>query len=157
MKWNDNFGFLLNLAAKFSKAELNKYLKEYKITTRQFILIEFLNEKEQIENTEINTPAIIAKHLKSDRPTITGIIDRLVKQGLVNRNVNPDDRRSQSITLTQKSKKLLEQMNSVHNDINKMTLKSFKQKEIAAFKDYLFRIITNLNNEEISCYNDDKN
>jgi DNA-binding MarR family transcriptional regulator len=156
LKWNDNFGFLLNVAAKLSRAELNKNLKKLNITMPQFVVIEFLNGKEQEDKDNLlNSPAVIAKNLRADRPTITGILDRLVKQGWVTRETNPDDRRSQSIALTQKAKKLLEQMNSIHNEINKMTLKNFKSKEITEFKDYVLRIIANLDKEKISCFNDD--
>jgi DNA-binding MarR family transcriptional regulator len=40
------------------------------------------------------------------RPTMTGIVDTLEKNGLVKRAPNPDDRRSLLVTLTQKGKDL---------------------------------------------------
>jgi DNA-binding MarR family transcriptional regulator len=40
------------------------------------------------------------------RPTMTGIVDTLEKNGLVTRQPNPDDRRSLLVTLTEKGKAL---------------------------------------------------
>jgi DNA-binding MarR family transcriptional regulator len=40
------------------------------------------------------------------RPTMTGIVDTLEKNGLVSRQPNPDDRRSLLVTLTEKGKAL---------------------------------------------------
>jgi DNA-binding MarR family transcriptional regulator len=40
------------------------------------------------------------------RPTMTGIIDTLQKNGLVTRQANPDDRRSLLVTLSEKGKAL---------------------------------------------------
>lgn len=40
------------------------------------------------------------------RPTMTGIVDTLEKNGLVTRQPNPDDRRSLLVTLTEKGKSL---------------------------------------------------
>jgi len=40
------------------------------------------------------------------RPTMTGIVDTLEKNGLVTRQPNPDDRRSLLVTLTEKGKDL---------------------------------------------------
>jgi DNA-binding MarR family transcriptional regulator len=44
------------------------------------------------------------------RPTMTGIVDTLEKNGLVSRQPNPDDRRSLLVTLTKKGKDLEDSM-----------------------------------------------
>ncbi len=47
-------------------------------------------------------------------PSVTGIIDRLVGQGLVSREENPENRRMQILRLTQKGRKLLDQLLELH-------------------------------------------
>ena len=148
MNWNDDLGFLLNVAARLSKGELNKKLRELNVTLPQYGVIKYLNDEEKRdEHNLLCSPANIAHRLRHDRPTITGIIDRLVRQGWVSRITNPADRRSLSITLTEKSKEFIEQMNIFCNDINDITLKDFNESEISNLKDYLFRIIRNLDKE----------
>lgn len=44
----------------------------------------------------------LAASLGCTRPTMTGIVDTLEKNGLVTRQPNPDDRRSLLVTLTEK-------------------------------------------------------
>ena len=50
-------------------------------------------------------------------PNITGIIDRLVEQGLVSRTENPEDRRVMLLQTTEKGLKLLNNLseNSIHH------------------------------------------
>jgi DNA-binding MarR family transcriptional regulator len=48
----------------------------------------------------------LAATLGCTRPTMTGIVDTLEKNGLVTRQPNPDDRRSLLVTLTEKGKTL---------------------------------------------------
>ena len=48
----------------------------------------------------------LAASLGCTRPTMTGIVDTLQKNGLVSRQRNPDDRRSLLVTLTERGKSL---------------------------------------------------
>lgn len=46
------------------------------------------------------TQATIAKSINKDKAAIARIIDELVQEGYINRDVSPDERRSYSLTLT---------------------------------------------------------
>lgn len=48
----------------------------------------------------------LAAEIGCTRPTMTGIVDTLEKNGLVTRQPNPDDRRSLLVTLTERGKSL---------------------------------------------------
>jgi DNA-binding MarR family transcriptional regulator len=54
----------------------------------------------------------LAEKLKLTNSTVSGVIDRLVHSGLVERVVPPGDRRTISIHLTSAGKKTLDQFNS---------------------------------------------
>jgi MarR family transcriptional regulator, organic hydroperoxide resistance regulator len=54
----------------------------------------------------------LAEKLRLTNSTVSGVIDRLVHSGLVERVVPPGDRRTISILLTSDGKKTLEQFNS---------------------------------------------
>jgi DNA-binding MarR family transcriptional regulator len=147
LNWTDDFGFLINKAARLSKWEVNKKLSELNVTFPQWVVIKYLyeNERNKIDDSCFtHSPATIAEKLRYDRPTMTGIIDRLVKQGWVLRINNPSDRRSQSITLTDKSKKFIQKMDNVCEEINNKTLDGLQGSEITDLKNYLLRIINNL-------------
>jgi DNA-binding MarR family transcriptional regulator len=52
----------------------------------------------------------LAEALGVTPPNITGIVDRLVEQGLVTRNENPEDRRIMLLQATEKGKNLLDNL-----------------------------------------------
>jgi DNA-binding MarR family transcriptional regulator len=51
--------------------------------------------------------ATLASTIAHDRATITGVIDRLVKKGLLTRNISEADRRSRMLRITQEGAYLL--------------------------------------------------
>jgi len=53
---------------------------------------------------------ILARHLTVSTPTITGIVDRLVRQDLVKREDDPSDRRVVLNVLTPKGEQLMERL-----------------------------------------------
>jgi DNA-binding MarR family transcriptional regulator len=53
---------------------------------------------------------VLARHLNVSTPTITGIVDRLVRQDLVKREDDPSDRRVVLNVLTAKGEQLMERL-----------------------------------------------
>ncbi len=60
-----------------------------------------------ITNHGSSTSGKLAEALGVTPTNITGIVDRLVKQGLVSRTENPDDRRMQLLRATEKGEELV--------------------------------------------------
>lgn len=58
----------------------------------------------------------LAEALGVTPPNITGIVDRLVEQGLVSRTENPDDRRIMVLQATEKGRELLNRLNQKRYD-----------------------------------------
>ncbi|QUH26555.1 MarR family winged helix-turn-helix transcriptional regulator [Serpentinicella alkaliphila] len=143
---SDSLGFLLNNAARLTKLDFSNRMDKLGITFPQFLVIKdiynFQGKKE-----EGLTLAAIAERLNSNRPNMTGIIDRLEKQGLVSRTINNRDRRSQIITLTEKSYKLMEELHKMSNETTNKALIGFNEEEQKRVKEYLFKIINNLYRE----------
>lgn len=73
----------------------------------------------------------LAEALRVTPPNVTGIVDRLVDQGLVSRTENPDDRRIMLLQATEKGQGLLS------------TLKTNSDKEMA-------RVLEQLTEDELS-------
>ncbi|WHH56983.1 MarR family transcriptional regulator [Petroclostridium sp. X23] len=140
-----NLGHLLNKAARLNKWELNKRLVELDLTLPQFIVLKDINFQEQrARDVENLTAASIAQRLHIERPTISGVIARLMKKDLVYRVENPEDRRSQLIRLTEKAKALMVELEVICSDTTNRAVKDFSEAEINNLKAYLLRIISNL-------------
>lgn len=147
--YGDDFGKILNKAARLSKGRLNKKLSDLGITFPQFSVIRHLKgNQEKVKKCCTQTPASIAEQLWYDRPTMTGIIERLEKQGLVTRENSLSDRRSHRIMLTDKALELLQKTDVSIREVDAMTFEGFEKKEIENINDYLLRIIENLEGQE---------
>ena len=150
MEHSDNLGYLLNKAARMTKWDLTNALQAEGITAAQFGLIKdvyvterlFKDEEEMLQHL---TPAAIAERLHADRPTISCMIERLVKQDWVYRASNPKDRRSQIILLTDKAMALMPKLEILGKQTMSKATKDFDEAELNQLKKFLHRIIENLN------------
>lgn len=86
------------LAKQFRRIQ-NKSTKKTNLTSPQFMVLRMLWDKDGQPFKDLASGSCCS------RPTITGIIDALVKKGLVKRVSNPEDRRSMLVKLTSTGKK----------------------------------------------------
>lgn len=91
-----NLGFLLGKSAQIKDRFLDQYLAVEDITSSQvkvLFMVFFLKNQRSSD---------ISKALNVDGSAITRMLDRLEKKELIQRCVDPDDRRSTLIELTEK-------------------------------------------------------
>ena len=75
-------------------------------------------------------------------PTISGIVDRLVKAGYIGRLDDPKDRRQVVVELTSKGELLIKQFQSVIGQRWQEVLKSLQTKDVESF----YRVVVKLKN-----------
>jgi DNA-binding MarR family transcriptional regulator len=97
---NKSIGFLLSKAYQRSWAIMRGEIEPYDLTPPQFGLLAFLWQQDGLTQVELSEKGQI------DRTTIGGLIDRLEKNGLVERRQHPQDRRAYKIHLTDQGKRL---------------------------------------------------
>jgi DNA-binding MarR family transcriptional regulator len=102
-------GFLLAKAYQRACALFKEEFDRCDLTPQQFALLSFLWIEDGLSQTELSARSQI------DRTTIGGIIDRLEKEGLVERRIHPEDRRAYQVYLTAKGRSLEEELSSVAN------------------------------------------
>ena len=100
-------GFLLAKAYQRACSLFKEGFDSYELTPQQFGLLAFLWIEDGLSQTELSARSQI------DRTTMGGIIDRLEKEGLVERANNPDDRRAFQVFLTARGKSLEDELSSV--------------------------------------------
>src|SRR6185369_7946449 len=91
-------GFLLAKAYQRGWALFKEELDTYDMTPPQFALLAFLWQQDGQTQVELSEKSQV------DRTTVSGLIDRLEKIGMVERNQHPQDRRAYQIRLTPKGK-----------------------------------------------------
>lgn len=131
----ENLSYQLIKSSRFLKGALDRKLHEYDVTATQFSVLNQISHK----NGNI-TPAEVADCLESDRPTISGVINRLEKRGLVEKVENPDDKRSVYLKLNQQSLKFVDELRNVSDQVNRDIFETFTESEILNMKEYLFKL-----------------
>ncbi|MFH5811934.1 MarR family winged helix-turn-helix transcriptional regulator [Companilactobacillus sp. FL22-1] len=95
----NNIGYLLIKITKQLRYELNQKLQSQDITIQQWSVIQQINLWITIHQTGPTANAL-CQILDMDKPTMSGIIQRLVKKKLIYKEPNPNDQRSQLLGLT---------------------------------------------------------
>lgn len=83
-----------------------------------------------------------------DKATLTGIIDRLERDGFVCRVSSPDDKRATLISRTGKDEIFKKKVPKVSDEQNALFYKGFSKKEIEVFENYLKRVLQNCKDAE---------
>ena len=109
-----SIGFLLSKAYQCACALFNEEFTSYDLTPQQFGLLGFLWIEDGLSQTELSAKSQV------DRTTIGGIIDRLEKEGMVERRPHPEDRRAYQVFLTHKGKILEDELCTVANRVQDM-------------------------------------
>lgn len=76
--------------------------------------------------------------------SLTTMLERMEKNGLISRKTDEADKRKTLLFLTDKAKELKEAYNSVSNEMGNIYYRDFTDKEILQFEEYLNRIRVNL-------------
>ena len=112
----------------------NTLYSPYGITvTQSFILFDLLLHKS-------SNVKDIASRVQLDSPAITGLVDRLAKERLVERKEDPSDRRGLLVGLTTKGRKLAEELAPIAGEFNKNMHELLVPDDIEAFERSLDRL-----------------
>ena len=83
-----------------------------------------------------------------DKSTLTGIIDRLERDGYIERKPSQTDKRSTLILLTGKEQEFANHIQKVSDQMNEIFYKGFTDEEITRFDSMLARILQNCKEAE---------
>jgi DNA-binding MarR family transcriptional regulator len=95
-----SIGFLLSKGYQRAWAIMREEIEPHDLTPPQFALLSFLWQQDGLTQVELSEKAQI------DRSTVGGLIDRLERNGLLERRQHPQDRRAYKIYLTEPGKNM---------------------------------------------------
>lgn len=111
----------------FARRQANELYKG-KITLPQFLILDFLSRQGESKMTEM------AHFMQVTTAAMTGIVERLVRDGYVVRVYDPEDRRIVKVKLTAKGNELVRKINEQRR---KMVIKIFGNISEVDRQDYL--------------------
>lgn len=113
----------------------------YGLTQTQFFMLIALYEEEGASLTAL------AEKTHLDRPTVTGLVDRLERDGWAERRADPEDRRSYRVFLTAQAYDHREALLRIYHKVNGLFLERFGREEWARFRTLLERLRTDESDE----------
>jgi DNA-binding MarR family transcriptional regulator len=100
----------------------------------QFFLLIALYEEDNILISNL------AEKVSIDRATLTGILDRLERDGFVERVFSKNDRRSIYIKLTSKAKNMENELRKIYEQTNSSILSKLSQDEYETFQNIINKL-----------------
>jgi MarR family transcriptional regulator, transcriptional regulator for hemolysin len=141
--FENSIGFIINRTAKALIHIFDQELRnKFGITFGQWkIIIILKNNDDGLSQKEI------ADKLGLEGPTIIPIIDKLEKDGFVNRMVDKNDRRNNQIFLTEKTISLLDSIINYALKIKEISTRNIAEQDISITKHTLEKMWQNIQNE----------
>lgn len=131
MELNQCINYLLTTAQHAVFQEMSAQLSKFDVTPVQHGVMYCLWVKKK------NSPKEIAEELRLENSTISGVLERMEKKGLIKRKVSKEDRRFVEIILTDKGNDLEEPILETVEEVNRIVLKDMGQQEQEALKESL--------------------
>ncbi len=108
------------------------------ISSGQGRILFILWKTDHLSVSEISERTSLAKN------TVSIVIDGMVHKGIVEREINPQNRRQTIISLTDYAKSLREEYEAVSEQMNALFYQGFSEEEQIQFERYLARILETL-------------
>ncbi len=133
-------GFYLTQIKQRQERIFEKLLRErgIEISGGQGRILFVLWKKDHLTVGEISRMTSLAKN------TVSIVVDGMVQKGILEREINPDNRRQTIISLTEYARTLQEEYEQVSQKMNHLFYRGFSEEERMDFEGYLARILDTL-------------
>ena len=112
------------------------------ITPMHLRVLKIINKKQSC------TAIDIAQFLNRDKAQVTRLLNELIKQTLIEKVPNPEDKRSQRLLVTSDGLEILAQLATIDTKMNERMMKGISQKELEEFERITGLMTNNLQHSE---------
>lgn len=135
MEVRECINFLLGASQNVVFKYFAKQLSEYGVTPSQYGVLNCLWQYGDL------SPSRIRELLSLEASSVSGILDRMQKSGLINRHIDENNRRIIIVSPTEKSMKVKDDVETVVREMNNKFLEPFSEEERIKLKKALLTII----------------
>lgn len=129
---DDMFRFCLDTRSKF-----NKEVKKFNLTFSQWQVLKVINKSDK-KKLSLNE---IIELTKSDKASISLIVDKLLEKDMVEKTVSEIDKRKKYITLTYKMKKNCLRLKEIENSFLENLFSNLSKEEKLEFQKILYKLM----------------
>lgn len=131
MQLEECVNYLLTTAQHSVFLKMTEKLSVFDITPVQYAVLYCLWENDK------RSPKEIAERLKLENSTISGILERMEKKGLIERSISKEDRRYIQVMLTEKGANLKDAVLTAVEEVNNEVMSVFSDKDREMLKSWL--------------------
>jgi MarR family transcriptional regulator, transcriptional regulator for hemolysin len=121
---NREFAFLLNDVARMLRTYADHKAGQFGITRAQWVVLVRLDRFEGLKQSEL------AEMLDLQPITLTRLLDRLCRCGLIERRPDPNDRRANRLYLTASARPLLKQLGDLGDELMSTALAGVERESV---------------------------
>lgn len=138
----DNFdqalGFVIHDVARMLRWEFDRRAQTIGLTRSQWSVLAFLLREDGVQQQRL------AELMELTPITMTGLLDRLERDGWVERRPDPDDRRAKRIFLTEKVVPVMKKIRALGKEVRKLAVSGLSEDEQQNLVSLLLRVRINL-------------
>jgi DNA-binding MarR family transcriptional regulator len=134
----EDLRLLLSRSSRTASRHYRAQLAQYDLTASQATALLYDNR------CQGSTLRDLAGALSSDLATASALVDRLVSQGLMRRETNPEDRRRARLLLTETAEDLVEALSEATRQTNELIVEALGQEDAAALAELLRKLIDHM-------------
>ena len=132
----DSLGYLVNRMARLMAHELAERIRPAGVAIGQWAVLLFLWARDGMTQAELSRVVAI------EPPTMVRTIDRMVRDGLVKRALDPDDGRLSRIFLTERARSLRDELVPLAAAVNQEILSGLTANEARTLRRLLTKLLT---------------
>ncbi len=136
MRPNQCIFFQLAKASQAGIRHWNESVAKFGVTAVQAMVLIFLTNEDEISSSSLGS------RVQLDSATLTGILDRLARAGLIERRDNPNDRRAILICLTEKGRLVGKKIQGLVEPENRSFLSNLTEEEETSFRTLLSKVLS---------------
>lgn len=130
----EGFSILIGEVARQWRQRLDERLRPMGLSQAKWRALLHLSLTNGISQRELS------QKLSIEGPTLVRLLDRLSRDGYIERRDSPDDRRTKRVHLTRKSQRIIREIREVVKEVRQELLSGITEKELRAGASLLGRI-----------------
>lgn len=135
---NEGIGFVVHDVARMMRWQFDRRASDLKLTRSQWSVLAHLLRTDGIQQREL------AEQMDITAITLTGLIDRMEREGWVERRADPVDRRAKRVYLTEKVAPVTKELRSLAREVRKSAMQGLSEAEQQQLMSLLIKVRSNL-------------
>jgi len=141
---HDSLGYQVNHLGRLLAQGLRRRTEGLGVVPGQFAQLLALYEEDGLTQREL------CDRVRIEQPTMASTLQRMERDGLVERVPDPDDRRRARVMLTDQSRRIETDLTTAARKVNSVATEGLSKAEVEAFMATLDKLISNLESRHAS-------